>query len=297
MALNKRKIRIKIESVSSLSTIADRTSPIWKVALFSILFIIASLFGGALIVFFTPLHTLLPGYLKEDQRAATEDNILRLDSLREVYETNQRFIDNYLRVTDISRVASDSVPPVAPDSIHHIKDTLMLPTERERKFVARMEEQERFNISVLAPLAAEGMFFSNPADAGIFLSSSKDSYIGIVVIPSDSQVLSIADGTVIAVYFSRREKGYVAIIQHSRGFVSRYAGMGVPLVSMGENVDAGQIIAAAPSPDKFGKRLLDIRMWHNTLPVIPYNFIHESEITHEEELFGQENSFDAPRGK
>lgn len=296
MTRKKTKIRIRIENESTLSTLTDSSLSRWKIAFFFFIFIILSIAAGSLIVYITPLRTLLPGYLKENQRSATEDNLMRLDSLRAVYETNQRFIDNYLRVTDISRIPTDSVA-LKPDSVVPISDSLMLPSERERHFVARMEEHERFNISVLAPLAADGMDFSNVSEAGIFTSASKDSQIGEVIVPMDEEVLSVADGTVIAVYYSRNENGYVIIIQHPRGFISRYSRLGSPLTVMGETVEPGQIIASAPFPDRFGKRIVDIRMWHNGLPVIPYRYLHGNEIAYDNELFGRENSFESPRGK
>lgn len=296
MKRKKNIIRIKIENESHLSTIADASMSIWAVAGVVLLILLFSVVTGALIVFLTPLHTLLPGYLKENQRSATEENLMRLDSLRNVYETNQRYIDNYLRITDTDRLPIDSTA-LNQDSVAFIKDTLLTPGERERRFVARMEEQEKFNISVLAPLAADGMAFSRPSDTGVFSSASKDSETGEILLPSDASVLSVADGTVLAAFFSRAENGFVMVIQHQRGFASRYSHLGKPLAMMGEDVEAGQIIADSPHPDKSGKRYIYIRMWHNGLPVVPYNFVNEREAENFREYFGIENSFEAPRGK
>lgn len=255
-----------------------------------------SVFFGCFIVLLTPLHTLLPGYLKENQRSATEENLMRLDSLGNVYETHQRYIDNFLRITDTERIPGDSVL-MKGDSVLSNRDTLLPPSSRERKFVARMEEQEKFNISVLAPLAADGMTFSAISDSGIFSSSSKDSEVGEIILPSEASVLSITEGTVLAAFFSRAEDGYVMVIQHPRGFASRYSHLGKPLAVMGEDVEAGQIIASSPPPDTYGKRYIYIRMWHNGLPVVPYKFINERDSGNAMELFGKENSFEAPRGK
>ncbi|MDE6409152.1 MAG: M23 family metallopeptidase [Muribaculaceae bacterium] len=296
MAHKRDKIRIRIEHESHLSTITDTRLSLWAIAGILFLIIILSLFSGCLIVLLTPLHTLLPGYLKETQRSATEENLMRLDSLRNVYETNQRYIDNFLRVTDIERLPSDSVA-LKEDSVISSHDTLLPPSERERRFVARMEEQEKFNISVLAPLAADGMTFSPISDTGIFSNASKDSETGEILLPADASVLSVADGTVLAAFFSRAENGYVTVIQHQRGFASRYSHLGKPLVVMGEDVSAGQIIASPPPPDRSGKRYIYIMMWHNGLPVLPYKFINERESGNFKELFGIENSFEAPRGK
>lgn len=291
------KIRITIENESNLTSIVDTSLSRWSLAAAALIVVALMIFIGTLIVLLTPIHTLLPGYLKENQRAATEENLLRLDSLHNVYETNQRYIRNFLRITDIDRLPmdttdsfGDTIPPI-------VKDSLMLPSSRERKFVQRMEEQERFNISVLAPLAANGMVFSSPSDLGIFSSDSKESEIGEILLPQDGAVLSVADGTVIASYYSPADKGYVMLIQHDRGFVSRYSHLGAPLANVGESVEAAQCIAAPTPPDSRGKRTIYIRMWHNAIPVVPYKFIHDKEIENKIETFSSDNSFEAPRGR
>lgn len=295
MSKSKRRIRIRIESESHLTSIADTSVSRWTLAAFAVILVAVMIMAGSLIVMLTPLHTLLPGYLKENQRSATEENLLRLDSLRNVYEVNQHFIDNYLRITDTERAPLDSAR-LEPDTVPPSTESLMLPTKRESMFVARMEEQEKFNISVLAPLAANGMVFSDISDTGIFSSASKDSETGEILLPSDGTISCVADGTVLASYFSRPEKGYVVVIQHPKGFASRYSHLGAPLVVMGEDVEAGQIIAAAPPADREGKRVIYIRMWHNGLPIVPYRFIHKSIENHSESILSG-NSFEAPRGR
>ncbi|MDE7412300.1 MAG: M23 family metallopeptidase [Muribaculaceae bacterium] len=296
MAHKRNKIRFRLENESHLSSIADFSISRWMLATGCLVFLLLAIFLGAILVFFTPLHTFLPGYLKENQRSATEESLLRLDSLHSVYETNQRYIDNYLRITDTDRAAKDSLSAY-PDTIIATNDSLILPSERERKFVAAMEEQERFNISVLAPLAADGMVFYNVCESGVFTSSSKDSQIAEIIIPADSDISAIADGTVVAAYYSPTDKGYVMIIQHARGFLSRYSHCGEPMVSLDEDVTGGSIIAKAPSPDKLGKRYIYLRMWHNGAAVIPYYYIHTSSRESDNLKFGAENSFEAPRGK
>ena len=49
-------------------------------------------------------------------------------------------------------------------------DSLLAASEAEMQFVRSYEEEERFNISVLAPIAAEGMVFSSPLPSAISLS-------------------------------------------------------------------------------------------------------------------------------
>ena len=291
-----KKIRIRIDDEAHLQSMADTSlSRLGLAGVVIAVFILAVVVAGTVIML-TPLRTLLPGYMKEDQRSATIETLLRLDSLKAAYETNDRFLRNYLQVTDINRIPSDSAS-LAADSLSLSSDSLLPPSRSERNFVDMMEEREKFNISVLAPLAADGMMFSSVSDAAVFSSSSKESTDAEILLAGDNPVQAIADGCVLAVFHSPAEHGYVVVVQHSRGFASRYAGLGIPIVALGDIVSAGQILASAPSPDRFGKRSLHLRLWHNTLPVVPYKYIGSPSFSSDNEVFSDENLFEAPRGK
>lgn len=287
-----KKYRITIEDESHLTEVATvRISALRMWAYAGVLFIITLLISG-LMISFTPLRTLLPGYLKESQRSATEEGLLRLDSLTAAYEMNQAFIDNFLKVSDIDREPSDS-SAVTPVSRELTSDSLMTATGAEQRFVSQMEERERFNISVLAPLAADGVSFSPLSDGGVFTKDSRTSEEGIVLLPGDESVLCAADGAVVALYFSPSDKGYVVAVQHNRGFLTTYTHLGSPLVGVGDNIAAGQVLALAPSPDARGKRYFKVRMWHNGLPIVPYDYLSSPE----EETKTDTEKYESPRGK
>lgn len=290
-----RKIKFLIVDEAYLRTLSRFSISRPGIFIAVILFFVFIIFMGAVIIMITPLHNILPGYMKEEQRYATEENILRLDSLNAVYHNNQAYIDNFLRVTDTERRISDSVShaPVLVD-IH--PDSLMTPTKREQKFVKSMAEREKFNISVLAPLAADGMIFYPVSDTGLFTAESQKAEEGEIIIPRDGNIMAIADGRVISAIYSPKTGGYRLIIQHLKGFVSEYTGAGNPMVMSGDPVIAGQIIAAAPFPDARNKRLLKLKMWHNTHPVIPFNYVGDP-ISDNESDYQNDNLFEAPRGR
>ncbi|MCM1368925.1 MAG: M23 family metallopeptidase [Candidatus Amulumruptor caecigallinarius] len=286
----KRKYRIIVEDESHLSTISDISTTRGAVVATLLAAFVVSIFISGLIIWVTPLKTLLPGYMKESQRAQTEEALLRLDSIRDAYERNRLFIANYLHVTDPERNLPDSVS-IAAAGEGNPSDSLMEASKLEREFVSAMEERERFNISVLAPLAAEGILFSPVSADGVFSTDSRNSTEGDVILGSDAGVLAAADGSVIAVYYSIADSGYVVVVQHARGFVSSYLHVGAPLVGVGDTLYAGQIIALAPAPDSKGTRKFNVRMWHNGLPVIPYQFVGSP-------LYSSDDiKYDSPRGK
>ena len=286
------KYKITVENESHLTeVVTGRLTAPGIIAILVGLVLLGLVLAGAIIAF-TPLRTLLPGYLKESQRSATEEGLLRLDSIMTVYDRNQAYINNILKVTDTDRQPGDSAA-IVPESRELSDDSLMTATVEEQRFVSQMEERERFNISVLAPLAADGLLFSPVSAEAIFTAESKTSEEGVVVIPRDGSIQSAADGSVIALYYSAPDRGFVIVIQHNRGFVTSYTHTGTPLVGVGDYVNAGQAIALAPSPDSKDRRTFIIRMWHNGLPIIPYDYLGNSE-THERQ---QPVPYEAPRGK
>lgn len=287
----RRRYKITIEDEAHLRTVAEtRPTALGAIAVGAGIFAASVVIAGMLLAF-TPLRNLLPGYLKDSQRAATEEGLMRLDSLRAAYEVNQAYIDNYLRVTDENRIPSDSAQ-LAPAKSVMITDSLLGASEKERNFISSIEERERFNISVLAPLAADGIMFSPVCPDGIFTAASRESTVGEVIMSANDSFGCIADGTVIAVYHSAPEHGYVIVIQHNRGFVSSYTHVGTPLVGIGDTVTAGQMIALAPSPDRHGKHRFYIRMWHDGAPIIPYQYVGNG-------AFGasEGEAYEDPRGK
>ena len=283
--------KISIEDESHLRTLAEvKVSPLRIVAA-SLCAIILLIIIGGLLVMFTPLRGMLPGYMDNNQRVATEENLLRLDSLQEAYLANKNYIDNYLRVLDTDRIPSDSIQS-AGHALSAVADSLLPAGERESRFTSLMEERERFNISVLAPLAADAMAFSPICSDGIFTAQSKQSEVGEVIMPEGESVRSIADGIAVDVHHSAIDGGYTLIVQHDRGFLSAYTGTGSPLVACGDALNSGQVIALAPAPDRHGDRRIGVMMWHNGLPLVPYQYVGLPLTSTPEE-----SSYEAPRGR
>ena len=272
-----RKYRFLIEDESHLRTITEisaspRSILLWVGVVVLLLFILA---GGIIMV--TPLRRLLPGYLNNSERVATEENLLRLDSLQAAYLENQAFIDNFLRVADTGRQPTDSTA-AAEQALQVAVDSLLPAGDRERKFLSAMEARERYNLSVLAPLDADGIMFSPASPDGTFTADSRESQTGVVIVPANSPVQAVADGNAVSVHYSVSDSGYEVILQHERGFLSSYSGVGKPLVAPGDAVTAGEAIAMTPAADRHGVRRLYLRMWHDALPIVPYEYTG-SQIT------------------
>ena len=196
----RRKSRFKI-TVSDETRLHDLGSfrlSGWKLAALVAGLVAAALFFGALVVMLTPLRMMLPGYLGRDERVKAEMAILRLDSISEAESRTRAFLDNILTVTNTDRVPTDSLT-ARGGRMKGRADSLMDASAAERKFVEMMRDREKFNISVLAPLAADGMMFYPLSEEGIITTQSLEEPRAVFVVPVSSPLCAIADGTVITV--------------------------------------------------------------------------------------------------
>ena len=232
---------------------------------------------GAFLLFITPARTLLPGYLKDSERAATEEQLMRLDSLQTICRMNEDFLTNIMTVLNTDREAIAVKHIEISDSVDFFSDSIMPTSQEEINFVAMMRERDKYNISIIAPLAAESLMFSPVNEESVITDDSKQSTKAKVILAKRSPVMAIADGTVISVSQSVRDGGGTAVlIQHPKGFLSRCSRLGTVLIEPGDKVTGGQIIALTASGNARRNEFVNIEMWHNGIPLVPYRYLGDS---------------------
>lgn len=267
------RFRLIFEDEQRLENLAvvSASGPKWLLAGVAVMLCIMLL--GALVAFLTPARRLLPGYLKESERSATEMQLMRLDSLTLAYETNAAYIENLRYVLNPALTGRDSLPKALPGAASPTFDSILPTSSEELKFKAMMREREKYNVSIVAPLAAESMMFSPVSAESVVSSDSRSSKKASIILAAKSTVAAIADGTVIAVSQSVRDGGTVVIIQHPKGFLSRLSRLGQVLVEPGDAVTGGQIIAFTNHGNAQNGEVINLEMWHNGNPLIPYEYI------------------------
>lgn len=269
MKRGKREYRVIIDDESRLERVASWRLTPWRIVAVSLLALLICCWLGVLLVAVTPLQRLLPGYLQESQRAATEEMLLRLDSLQAAYAQNEAFLNNMAAVFDTERIPTDSLATLRPVNAL-TADSLLGASRAETAFVSNMREREKYNIGIVAPLAAEAMMFYPVSDEGIVTNASRHSQVARIVVARGGVIGAIADGSVLDVGFSPSE-GYTMVLQHPKGFVSRYSGLGSPLAGAGDFVNAGQALAL--SSDATAPPVISLQLWHNGDRLIPYDYI------------------------
>lgn len=288
----KRVYRIILENESRLEEVGSWQLTPLRLTLLALAAMCVMLLIAGVIIWLTPLHSWLPGYLKETERAASVENLLRLDSLNQAFEKNKEFFTNLQTVLDTERTPTDSVNSGKP-AVRLTSDSLLPRSKEEERFINMMQERERYNISVIAPLASEGMIFSPVNAESVFTSETRGSLAPRVLLAEGAPVECMADGTVVAVYPSEADGGgHTVLIQHGKGFLSSYSRLVVPTVKTGERVEGGQTIAIQQSGLGMRSREIVVRMWHNGTPLRPYDYLGETGRP-----VRDDSSYEAPRGR
>lgn len=254
------------------SIVTTRTRLVVTVVVTALIIAIA----GALLLGVTPLRSVLPGYLKRGQRSEMYQMADRIDSLSQRSAINRAYIDNIAKVIT-AEVDIDSVSTATEQALTAVPlplDSLLTTSELEREFVRHYEERERFNASILSPIAAEGMVFYPPVNMAPLAESTDATGRVTMQMPGSSPVSSMYRGTIVDSYYTP-SRGFTIVVQHPNEFISRYSGLASTMVERGQKVKTGERIGlSTPSATEESKRLpVTIELWYNGSQINPKSYI------------------------
>ena len=214
---------------------------------------------------FTPLRALLPGTLPGDMRARYIETTLRLDSLSRQMQLDARYL------ADMRAILDGTTDPDSARASHALlpatTDTLLPASEAERAFVNKFESNQRYQLSVLSPIAADGMAFYSPAP-GADAQPAADGTSVELRCGRNQGVDAIYRGTVVS---AQADAGglYTVVIQHPNEFVSIYGGLADIFTSRGATPATGARIGVAPETGG----AVTFELWHNGVPLDPATYV------------------------
>lgn len=280
----KKIYRISIEDESRLRQIVSvSASPyvLWicGIAIGLLLVAIASI-----LIIITPLHTMMPGYLKKGERTEAEQGLLRIDSISEAFRLNNIYLSNILTVLDTDRTPTDSV--ITTTSPNELPPDSLLPTSpREIEFISQMKDKEQYNVTILAPLAAEQLKTYPVAAGAVVEEKSQNAIKARILTPKRSPACAITDGRVLAIQNPAPEGGSAIVMQHDNGFASRYSHLGTPTVTPGTHVDGGSVIAHGASGGALSPGYFFLEMWYDGTPVEPARYLQGNNVNPNDEPY------------
>lgn len=223
----------------------------------------------------TPLRNYLPGYLDVELKSQLVSSGMRLDSLTEQNERRELYIQNIRNILK-GEIRYEEVVPL--DSIVRFPtDSLLEKSDREKLFVAKFEEEEKYNLTILpSSLPSEGMLLYPPLRGVVTDRFDPDSgKFGIdIECARNALVAAPSDGVVIFSAYTL-DAEHVLQIQHSNGLVSIYKYIGQPMKEIGEEIAGGSVIGmVANRTAESDKPHLYYELWHKSSPLNPEDYIN-----------------------
>jgi lipoprotein NlpD len=224
---------------------------------------------------FTPLRTLQPGYLTPQSREQIVNFALRVDSLEEAVARQNLYVTNLQDILK-GRVKVDTV--VSIDTLTALRAAdLMEQTEREKEFARQYEANEKYNLTTLASRTAgvSGLNLMVPVRGVVqrTFDPQLEEY-GVDVLPAArSSVAAVLDGTVLQSGYTATN-GYTVVIQHNGDLVSVYSRLGNLLCKSGDKVRGGQAIASASNIiSGQQENTVHFELWHKGTALDPTLYI------------------------
>ena len=230
-----------------------------------------------MLVAFTPVRTLIPGYPDARAKRAAIQNAMKIDSLEMIVSRWELYSENLRRILDGEEpIRIDSlVRKIAESDRQEISEREI----RERDSILRMNvaEEEQFSLSLAEGrnLHIEGMHFFCPLKGVV--SQGYDPAIHPFVditAPANSMVFAVLDGSVIYSGWSD-DSGYTIQIQHPNDIVSIYKHNQKLLKAVGDRVTAGDPIAVVGNTGTLttGDHL-HFELWYRGEAVDPTRYIN-----------------------
>jgi murein DD-endopeptidase MepM/ murein hydrolase activator NlpD len=229
----------------------------------------------AVVIFFTPLKRLVPGYAEPTQHPEYIKLSKKMAALEEELTSYKLYYEHFNKL--IRQPDSISAPKVAYTS--RIKEKSN-PIQKNDQPV-NQEPKRADNPIITSPppssiLNQADYRYLMPPISGVISSGfdAKTDHIGVdILAPHDTPVKAIWDGHVITADWTL-ETGYTIGIQHSNDMVSFYKHNATLLKRNGAFVRAGEAIAIVGNTGKMSSGPhLHFELWLQGKPVDPTNYI------------------------
>ena len=209
-------------------------------------------------------------------RQAIVDEALRIDSLEQVFELQNRYITN-LQDIIAGTVSVDTVYSV--DSLARQRSELLMErSEREETFMRQYEEAERYNItSQSQPVNDVRSISIFRPTAGLVSKSynALEQHWGVDIAASPNQsVVSVLDGMVLMSTYTS-DNGYTIVVVHPGELISVYKHCESLLKKTGDRVKQGEVVALVGrgNDSSLQSSHLHFELWYQGQPLDPETYI------------------------
>jgi murein DD-endopeptidase MepM/ murein hydrolase activator NlpD len=230
-----------------------------------------------MLVVYTPLKQLVPGYPKAAMTRNIRMNAIRVDSLAYQMMLKDQFIDNLITIINGGQPKTHSTDEgTTKISTRDISDAR---SAQDSLLRINVEKAQRFNVnpqnSASENRNLNQLYFFTPV-RGLLMAhfDYANGHYGVDVATASNQgIKAVLDGTVILSDFTT-ETGFTIQIQHDHNLVSVYKHNKELFKKVGDRIKAGEVIATVGNTGELttGPHL-HFELWHLGKPLNPEHFI------------------------
>lgn len=247
-------------------------------SILTIVLVVIFLIGSVtLLISYTSLRELIPGYPSAQSRQDLIQNAIKIDSLQNEINVWR------LQLANIQRITSGQ-KPLAIDSILNLQMSADTAARIEGNFAkddsllrATVLREEQFNLTSREQKIEqiEGLHFFPPLKGVVteeYNPAIGHPYLDIAA-PENSVVSAVLNGTVIHSGWDD-ENGYTIQLQHDNNLVSVYKHNSKLLARTGDKVTAGTPVALVGNTGTLSTAPhLHFELWHKGEPINPVQYI------------------------
>jgi len=231
-----------------------------------------------ILIAYTSVKELIPGYPDSRLKKEIVMNALRLDSLEHELKIRDIYFQNIANVLSGKDTFNYNDTIQKTFKAKNISFTRSVSDSLLRKQI----EEEQFNVSIYKEVSSNNsnvkmsqMHFFTPLKGVITNTFNPEGgHYGVDIVSGPNEVIkSVADGTVIFANWTL-ETGYVIQIQHENNIISVYKHNAELLKQVGSRVVAGEPIAIVGNSGEIttGSHL-HFELWYNGRAVNPQDYI------------------------
>ncbi len=229
-----------------------------------------------ILIAFTPVRELIPGYPDGSLRRELIMNLILLDSLENEIRIREQFVEN---IRDVVAGREPRTFDYDSDLTMNIDEIDFSRTRYDSLLRAQIMGEEQFNLStsqnmILTASPPPAHFI--PPTQGLIINrfNPGQNHFGVDMVTEVGQpVVAVMSGTVTFANWTS-DTGYVIQVQHDNNYLSLYKHNAELLKRAGDLVNTGEAIAIVGNSGALttGPHL-HFELWHNGAPLNPENYI------------------------
>ena len=228
------------------------------------------------LIAFTPIREYIPGYGDISDRKALIALSLKADSVEQLIQAKNEYIENLQNVLSGNVTADTSRPEKnASKSNEHLN---IKPSKTDSVLREEIEQQDKFSLTLSNKNSTSGIsgyFFFSPVKGMVTHSfNMAEGHFGVDVVAKENEFIKAAlDGTVVYAGWTAND-GYVIQLQHSNNLMSIYKHNSDITKNVGDHVKAGEPIAIIGNTGENSSAThLHFELWYNGIPINPQDYV------------------------